>query len=310
MAVTESLESELRDYALLAACVGGGVALAAGRSASGLTTAATAGRLDGAAVAAYHASAAAPHAFEAFSGPEVKARLGVEAVAGVHWVGADGTLAGGVFVLEQKVSRESAAALTALGRRLAAQLRLREAVARHREPLADTDGLTGLLNRHGFEAALAAEWQRARRAGAPVALLLFEVDGLGRLAAARGREAGEAALRRVASCLHGCVSRAGDVVARFGEDVFGIVLAVDKGGQAGAAQVAEKCRAAVERLGLADGKGDVLTVSCGAVTMVAEAAEPARLLQRADSALYMAKDRGGNRVCAFAPREREVSGAF
>lgn len=306
MALSETLETELRDFALLAACVGGGVALAAGRGAGGVLTAFSGGAVDGLAVAAYHAGAAAPQAFAAFCGPEVKARLGVEAVAGVHWVGADGALAGGVFVVDAPVGQAAAAGLTALGRRLAAQLRLREAVARHPETPAETDGLTGLLNKRGFEAALATEWQRARRARAPVALLLFEVDGFARLAAADRDEA----LARVAGCLRGGVSRAGDCVGRVGEDVFAVLLAEVNAGRMGAAQVAERCRAAVERLRLGNGEEGVLTVSCGAATLVAEAAEPARLLERADSALYMAKDRGGNRVCAFGARQAEVNAAF
>jgi diguanylate cyclase (GGDEF)-like protein len=318
MAFTESLETELHDFAILAAAVGGGgLGLAAGRRAGALATAATsagfgagAAALDGSAVAACHAAASAPRAFGRVGGPEVRARTGVDAVSGVHWLGADGALAGGVFVLGAAVDEAGEAALTALGRRLEAQLRLREVLARQREVLETTDALTGILNRKGFDAALATEWLRAKRARAPVALLLFDLDGFGKLNAVLGREAGDEALRRVAACLRDGVSRAGDVVARFSEDGFAVLLAEVNPGRTGAAVVAERCRAAVESLAVPNGGGGMLTVSGGAVTMVADALEPTRLLQRADSALYMAKDRGGNRICAFAGRLAEAGGAM
>jgi diguanylate cyclase (GGDEF)-like protein len=234
----------------------------------------------------------------------------VDAVSGVHWLGADGALAGGVFVLDAALDEAGEAALTALGRRLEAQLRLREVLARQRELVETTDALTGILNRKGFDAALATEWLRARRARAAVALLLFEMDGFGKLNAVLGHEAGDEALRRVAGCVRDVVSRAGDVVARFSEDGFAVLLAEVNPSRTGAAVVAERCRAAVESLALPNGAGGTLTVSGGAVTMVADALEPTRLLQRADSALYMAKDRGGNRICAFAGRLAEAGGAM
>ena len=309
---SESLESELQDYALLAAALGGGApSLAAGRGAGALATAATAA-CDAAAIAAFHAATAAPHAFKTVIGPALKSRLGVAAVAGVHWLGADGVLAGGVFVLAP-VSAAAEPALTALARRLSAQLRLRADVRRQRDPLTATDALTGLLNRQNFDAALASEWQRARRARSPIGLLLFELDGLARIAAPGGRASRDAALRQVAACLQDSVSRGGDVVARFCEESFAILLAEVNPARTGAGAVAERCRAAVERLALPNGAGGCLTLSGGAVALVPDAAEPSRLLQRADSALYMAKDRGGNRICAFAARQqevRQVSSAF
>ena len=128
----------------------------------------------------------------------------------------------------------------------------------------------------------------------PVAVIICDADGLKQINDRYGHAAGDAALLKLARRLRGAV-RAGDDVARMGGDEFIVVARVAGMGEAEA--IAERCvRAVGEPLGReAAGPGHV-TVSAGvAVAQPGQAADPGRLLEQADRALYEAKRRGGNR---------------
>jgi len=105
-----------------------------------------------------------------------------------------------------------------------------------------TDPLTGLPNRRYFEQRSAEELRRAERAGAPMAVLLIDVDGLQGINDQHGREAGDRALRAVGASLRSQL-RANDLAARFGGDEFAVLLPDTTAAAAG--HIAERIRARV-----------------------------------------------------------------
>ena len=157
--------------------------------------------------------------------------------------------------------------------------------------LATTDRLTGTWNRAYFDEVAAKETARAARYGAPLSLLLFDIDHFKAINDSHGHLVGDQVLieltRRVGNQL-----RTIDVLIRWGGEEFVVML--PHCGVAEAARVAEKLRALVEDPPFAQ-VGQV-TSSCG----VADFRPTDNLdtwLKRADEALYAAKAGGRNRVC-------------
>jgi diguanylate cyclase (GGDEF)-like protein/PAS domain S-box-containing protein len=177
--------------------------------------------------------------------------------------------------------------------------------------MAMTDGLTGLANRRAFDEALEREWKRTLREGTQVSLLLLDIDHFKRFNDLYGHQVGDDCLRAVAQAAAGAV-RQTDIVARYGGEEIAIILPlVDT---PGAAEAAEKVRAAIEALRLTHAEnpegGDWLTVSIGAATALARHGGtirmPESLLLAADNALYKAKHAGRNCVMAgllIAPQD-------
>lgn len=103
-----------------------------------------------------------------------------------------------------------------------------QAVVRRLERLhleSQTDAMTGLYNRRGWERLVEAEEERCRRYGSPGGVLVMDLDGLKEINDAQGHAAGDRLIERAAEALRGAV-RASDVVARLGGDEFA-VLAVE-----------------------------------------------------------------------------------
>lgn len=166
-------------------------------------------------------------------------------------------------------------------------LRLRGALAR----LARTDPLTGLINRRGFDEALAREHARVRRGGAPAALLLVDVDHFKRVNDTWGHQAGDETLRLLGGLLGGAF-RAADVVGRIGGEEFAVLLVGCTPPEA-----AERARGLCVRVRTQSRDWEhPITVSVGVATGVARAPTPAELLASADAALYAAKAAGRDRV--------------
>jgi diguanylate cyclase (GGDEF)-like protein len=164
---------------------------------------------------------------------------------------------------------------------------LEEANARLQR-LSMLDGLTGIANRRRFDEALDVEWRRALRSGAPLSLLMIDIDAFKPYNDAHGHQAGDDCLCRVGAILVESLHRAGDLVARYGGEEFVVLLPeTDREHAAGIAEMLRERVAA----------GAPVTISVGVSTLVPELGGAAFvLIAEADAALYEAKRSGRNRV--------------
>jgi len=161
---------------------------------------------------------------------------------------------------------------------------------------ATTDPLTQLNNRAALDAHLSAVTELAGYTLDSVALLMVDIDHFKRINDEFGHPVGDAALREVADCLVRVASRRSDFVARFGGEEFAIVLSDTP--SAGARRVAQRMVDAVQCMhGDALGPDIHVTISAG-VAMLRAGEQVAAWLQRADQALYRAKEEGRNRWVA------------
>lgn len=160
-----------------------------------------------------------------------------------------------------------------------------------------TDGLTGLYNHAHFKELLALEFARCKRYGAPLTLLLVDIDYFKKINDTYGHLTGDVVLRRVAHALRGQV-RDCDWVARYGGEEMSILLPSTD--LKGALVVAERIRRFVrDMVFFTEEKVQVppITVSIG-VAQQRKSDTPTELINRADQALYQAKSSGRNQVCA------------
>lgn len=173
--------------------------------------------------------------------------------------------------------------------------------------LADTDGLTGVMNRRGFDEAFIREAARGARDGTTLSVLMIDIDWFKAYNDTYGHPAGDECLRRVSRCLVDCVKRPADTVARYGGEEFVVLLPGTD--PAGALVVAEHFATRLRELAMAHSGSPLgqVTVSTGIATGQGQALRTGshRLLATADCALYDAKARGRN--CA-ATRNFEQAG--
>jgi diguanylate cyclase (GGDEF)-like protein len=201
------------------------------------------------------------------------------------------------------------------------------------EHLAITDGLTDVYNHRYFYERLAQEVARAVRYELPLSLLMLDIDDFKLFNDQFGHRAGDDALRDLASLLNGQTRQNVDLVARYGGEEFAIIL--PSTGVAGAATVGERLRSTIAESGPAPDEagqpesdvrfedGDVgaalgvaerirssiagevfgppgssasLTVSVGVASFPAHATSEDGLVEAADRAVYVAKERGKDRV--------------
>ncbi len=157
--------------------------------------------------------------------------------------------------------------------------------------LVEIDPLTELLNRRGMLDRLEADLARQRRQGGSLGLLLLDMDHFKEVNDKHGHALGDQALSKVAHVIQAS-KRTYDHAARWGGEEFLIVL--PDCGKPVLLQIAERIRTGVESLDLRSGEGKVpLTVSIG-VYHAQTIEDREDLLQKADKALYMAKDAGRN----------------
>ena len=192
----------------------------------------------------------------------------------------DGAVAGFVAVAED---------ITELKRK---EQRLRDA--------AQTDVLTGVINRAGFNEHLAQAVVTARYLDAPMALLYVDLDRFKPVNDAHGHPVGDALLKAVAGRMRSAL-RPSDVVARLGGDEFAVILP----------GIGESANAEVVARKIVDVLGEVFRIgalelrigaSIGVTLSRPDDPGPDTLIQRADAALYEAKRAGrGRHVGAFTP---------
>ncbi|GEM_PF-280344 len=192
--------------------------------------------------------------------------------------------AGAIDFIQKPIN---AAAVTA---RIRNHLALKQAKDRLEE-LAVRDALTDLANRRHFDQALAAAWQRARREGQPVSLILGDVDSFKIYNDIHGHVEGDACLKAVAGALARAVRRPGDLVARYGGEEF--VCLLPGTDLAGAQAVAQGIHAALKDLNLPHPQSVVashVTLSLGVATAHPGLDDgPAGLVEAADRRMYVAK---------------------
>lgn len=177
--------------------------------------------------------------------------------------------------------------------RLAERHREAEGRARTMARRADTDALTGVLNRAGFNEAFSREFSRARRYRQPLSLVLLDLDHFKNVNDGYGHPAGDKVLEGTARLLETRV-RESDLVARWGGEEFAVLAPMTDA--EGAVRLAEKLRGLMEVTHL--GPVGAVTASFGVAEMRPEDTIEA-MLHRVDEALYGAKDSGRNQVkCA------------
>jgi two-component system cell cycle response regulator len=157
------------------------------------------------------------------------------------------------------------------------------------EALAHEDPLTGMPNKRAFHERLDTELRRAAREYYPVAVVAMDLDRFKQINDTHGHKTGDEVLVAAVHAM-GTHMRAEDQLGRLGGEEF-LVLLPDTDGEA-ATHMAERVRAEV-----ASAPSPVpVTVSIGLATWAGETAD--EFLQRADEALYAAKDAGRDRVMA------------
>ncbi len=161
------------------------------------------------------------------------------------------------------------------------------------------DGLTGLFNRSHWESRLAEEFRRSRRSGAPLALVMFDLDHFKAINDTFGHPAGDDILRGVGDRLR-MILRETDIAGRYGGEEFG-VIATDCTAE-GACVLAERIRSGIEAHAFEhDGREIQVTVSLGVAGSDCTADNHERLIARADEALYRSKREGRNRYSVCPP---------
>jgi len=162
--------------------------------------------------------------------------------------------------------------------------------------LADLDALTGLHNRRYFHETLARECARAHRYGRKLALVVFDLDDFKDVNDRIGHLAGDAALAEAAERLRTAV-RAADVPCRVGGDEFAVIL--PESGLADAQQLFARIQRAMSSRPL--GNAGTIHVSAGVADLKAED-DSISLFERADDALYKAKEAGKGRAVSADDR--------
>jgi len=163
------------------------------------------------------------------------------------------------------------------------------------ERLTRLDGLTGLYNRRTFEELTQLELDRAQRQGGATSVLLMDLDHFKRVNDTWGHPAGDAVLQHTATIVNRAV-RSTDLVGRLGGEEFIILLPATS--VASARLLAEKVRARLEASPARfEGVSIAVTASIGlAGTTAPEKRSFKMLYDEADKALYLAMQRGRNRV--------------
>ena len=160
------------------------------------------------------------------------------------------------------------------------------------------DGLTKLYNRRHFNQIFEQELRRARRDGIYLSLLMIDVDRFKQYNDTYGHQDGDQVLVSISEVLENGTSRASDYAFRLGGEEFALVfsnLDLQK-----ASKFSQSFRLGVEELGIEhknNSNKPVVTISMGLITKIPESEMDLQwFYNKADSALYQAKQRGRNQL--------------
>jgi diguanylate cyclase (GGDEF)-like protein/PAS domain S-box-containing protein len=157
------------------------------------------------------------------------------------------------------------------------------------------DDLTGLLNRRAILERLEEEANRAKRYRSQLALIICDIDYFKEINDTYGHDIGDKALQIISSLIKGSL-RNTDIIGRYGGDEFFLIL--PETSMEGAKEIAERIRFIIKdfNLKLNKNKSIKTTVSIGVAEFDAGKEDINSFIKRADNALYVAKDKGRNRV--------------
>ena len=168
------------------------------------------------------------------------------------------------------------------------------ALYQRRREMSITDDLTGLFSQHYFRERFAQEIVRATRENIPLSFAMMDLDHFKAYNDEFGHLAGDQVLKQFAAILRNMRER-GDIVVRYGGEEFAILAEAT---QEQTMVFAERLRERVARTPLGPPESrKKITVSIGVASFPIHGLDVEELIDKADAALYRAKEQGRNRVC-------------
>ena len=166
------------------------------------------------------------------------------------------------------------------------------------QDLAIHDALTSLYTKGYFAERLKGECKRCARQKMPLAMLMLDIDLFKNYNDKFGHTAGDIVLKKVSQLIAGFLNNFNPIISRFGGEEFcAIIAGMDKASALAAAETL-RCRIEEEKIILRREESHI-TVSIGVANFPDDAVEEDELIQRADKAMYKAKQKGRNRVCSI-----------
>ena len=165
------------------------------------------------------------------------------------------------------------------------------------------DALTGIANRRKLDEKLESEWMHCKRSKHPLSLLLIDIDYFKKYNDFYGHQDGDKCLQNVANIIKDAAHRKTDLAARYGGEEFAIILPYTDSKQA--EKIANDLITRVNNEKIPHEKSEIskhLTLSIGVAesTQVKENESHEKLIEIADKALYLSKERGRNQANTFA----------
>ncbi len=168
------------------------------------------------------------------------------------------------------------------------------------------DELTGLYNYRYFRNKLFDEMRRADRYHQKMSLLMLDIDHFKELNDSQGHQTGNIVLQEIAAVIKQAV-RDVDIVARYGGEEFMIILPQTDADNA--RMIAERIRSQIDQSFFSNSQGQrhiKATISIGIAVYPNGSLSATQLLEKVDKALYLAKNRGRNRVCMVSDSQAEA----
>jgi diguanylate cyclase (GGDEF)-like protein len=183
------------------------------------------------------------------------------------------------------------------------EIALREG-ARHLEEESRIDPMTRVFNRLGLHECLDREWSRATRSKTPFCCAMLDVDLFKRINDTYGHAVGDETLVSVAELIRDQI-RGHDILSRFGGEEFCVLLPATS--ESAALLWADRCRKAISLATIPTHRGPIqVTVSIGVAQSTSDHRYPRQLVDQADQAMLVSKQRGRNKVTTYSAIDDSV----